>query len=132
MDENYSLADVFGNADYQGPDWDVGPQNNGTYNIPASAQPVNQQWDSGGGQVGNYGGQILGILQQGIGAWSQNKRNQDFLDYQRYEATAGGVYAQGRPNPVLVPQAQASVSAFGNPIVLLMMVGAAVLLLRGK
>jgi hypothetical protein len=132
MDEEFSLSDVLRQSDYQQADWDVGPQNDGTYTIPDSAQPVNQQWDTGGGQSGNYGGQVLAILQQGIGAVSQYKKNQQFLDYQRYEATSGGVFAQGRPNPMLMPQAQANVSLFGNPVVLLMVVGVAVLLLRGK
>lgn len=122
---------TFGALDSSGyvmPDYDVGPQNNGTFSVPRSAQPTNTPWDSAGGTLGNYGNGVLGILQQGIGAWSQYQRNNQFLDYQRYEATSGGVFTQGRPNPMPI---SAQVSArTSNPMMLILIVGAAILLLR--
>lgn len=126
MDED-SLADALAASDYYS-SGNVGPQNNGTYSVPSNAQPVNQQWDTGGGSLGQYGNQVFGILRDGIGAWSANKRNEQFLDYQRYEATQGGVFRQGAPNQ----QYTGTVAARTNidPMMLILMVGAAVLLLR--
>lgn len=125
MDE--SLADQLNASGYVMPTYDVGPQSDGTVMVPNNALPTNQQWDTGGGSLGQYGSQVFGILRDGIGAWSANKRNEQFLDYQRYEATQGGVFRQGAPNQYSgVVQARASV----DPMMLLLIVGAAILLLR--
>ncbi len=107
----------------------VGPTNAGTYNVPAAAQPVNRQWDSAGGTLGQYGNDVFAILAQGIGAWSQYKRNDQFLDYQRYEATQGGVYQQGRPTQIPFDGSVQARAAF-SPLTLILLVGGAVLLLR--
>lgn len=128
-EDDYSgLGDALAGSDYY---QSVGPTNAGTYNVPLSAQPANRQWDTGGGMLGQYGDEVLGILAQGIGAWSQYKRNDQFMDYQRYEATAGGVYQQGRPNPGYPPAASVGVSAGGtSPLMLILLIGGAILLLR--
>ncbi len=112
---------------YVMPDYQVGPQVGGTYNVPASAQPNNTPWDSAGGTVGQYGGDVLGILSKGIGAWSQYQNNQQLLDYKRYEATAGGVFAQGRPNQIQTATVTARAS---SPMLMILLVAGAVLLLR--
>lgn len=107
----------------------VGPTNAGTCNVPLNAQAVNQQWDTGGGGLGQYTGDVLQILAQGVGAWSQYKRNEQFLDHQRYEATQGGVFQQGRPNQIPIG---GTVTARGSisTTTLLLIGGAAYLLLR--
>lgn len=116
---------------YQTADYgSVGPTNDGTYNVPDSAQPNNTPWDAAGGTLGQYSTKdVIGLLRDGIGAWSQNKRNNQFLDYQRYEATQGGVFTQGRPNP---GQAGAVVTAraSGNPMTLLLIGGFILLLVK--
>lgn len=106
----------------------VGPNSDGTYNVPAEALPSNTPWDTAGNSVGNYGSDVIGLLRDGIGAWSQNQNNQQFLDYQRFEATQGGVYRQGVPAnglPVTVA-ARATMS----PLMLIMIGGVVLLLLR--
>ncbi|MCE3602384.1 hypothetical protein LXA47_01990 [Massilia sp. P8910] len=128
MYDDDSLAAALEGSDYYS---SVGPNNNGTYGVPTSAQTSNQPWDSAGGVLGGYGKEIFGILSQGVGAWSQYKKNEQFLDYQRYEATQGGVFQQGRPNPMPVYPVQNVQTAFGmSPMVLILLVGGAVLLLR--
>jgi hypothetical protein len=110
-------------------DYGVGPTDNGTYNVPSAAQPVNQQWDTGGGTLGQYSGDVFSILSQGIGAWSQYQGNQQLLDYKRFEATQGGVFMQGSPTQVPLAgtvTARATIS----PLMLMLIAGAAVLLLR--
>lgn len=86
--------DEISGATYDGA---VGPQDNGTYQLPDAAQPNNRPWDSGGGVTGGYGDSVLDVLKLGVGAWSANKSRNDLLDYKRYEATAGGVFQQGKP-----------------------------------
>lgn len=92
MDE-FNLTDQLGNN--FAPDYGVGPNTNGTYTVPDAAQPNNTPWDTAGGTLGNYNSDVFGILRDGIGAWSQNQRNNQFIDYQRYEANQGGVFRQG-------------------------------------
>ncbi|MYM39656.1 hypothetical protein [Duganella qianjiadongensis] len=108
--------------------YDVGPTNDGTYNVPTAAQPNNQPWDAAGGTLGQYSTKdVIGLLRDGIGIWSQNKRNNQFLDYQRYEATQGGVFTQGRP---VGTRATVTAQASGNPTMLILLIGGALLLLR--
>lgn len=109
--------------------YDVGPTNDGTYNVPTSAQPNNQPWDAAGGTLGQYSAKdVIGLLRDGVGIWSQNKRNNQFLDYQRYEANQGGVFTQGRP--VGGTRATVTAQASGNPTMLILLIGGALLLLR--
>lgn len=126
--DDYLTPEMLEQSGFDQTSYDVGPQSDGTYEIPSSAQPTNTAWDAGGGTTGDYRG-ALDILRLGIGAVSQYKKNSQFLDYQRYEATQGGLFPQGRPNAQMV-QGQASVSAFGNPMMLMLMAGFAILLLR--
>lgn len=115
---------------YEMPDWSVGPNNNGTYNVPDTAQTSNRPWDAAGGSLGNYGGDVWQVLSQGVGVWSQYKKNQQFIDYQRYEATQGGVFQQGRPAGSYQTGVAVRANAQGNPLMLLLLIGGAVLLLR--
>lgn len=131
MDEiDYSDQLDLGAYGYQTADYgSVGPTNDGTYNAPASSQPNNTPWDAAGGTLGQYSTKdVIGLLRDGIGAWSQNKRNNQFLDYQRYEANQGGVFTQGRPNPGM-SGAVVTARASGNPVMLMLMIGGAFLLL---
>lgn len=115
---------------YETPDWSVGPSNDGTYNVPDTAQTSNRPWDSAGGTLGQYGGDVWQVLSQGIGVYSQYKKNQQFIDYQRYEATQGGVYQQGRPTNGYQAGVAVRANAQGNPLLLILLVGGAILLLR--
>lgn len=110
-------------------DLTVGPTNNGTYNVPAAAQPVNQQWDTGGGTLGQYSGDVFTILSQGIGAWSQYMGNQQLLDYKRFEATQGGVFQQGKSTQIPLGGTVTARASF-NPLTLMLIVGGVFLLLR--
>jgi hypothetical protein len=107
----------------------IGPNSDGTYSVPTAAQPSNRPWDTGGGTLGNYSSDVISILRDGIGAWSQYQRNNQFLDYQRYEATQGGVYRQGYP-----AQGAVTVAAGTNlsPTLMLMMGAVVVVLLLRK
>lgn len=115
-------------VDY-GPVLDVGPQTGGTYDIPVTAQPNNRPWDAPGGQRGDYSADVLGILRDGVGIWAQKQRNDQFLDYQRYEATNGGVYRQGRSTPIQTATGTVTVRSNNNMMYLLIGVGL-ILLLR--
>lgn len=77
-------------------DASVGPQNNGTYEIPVNAQQVNLPQNTAGysSVTPDWVGKILS---QGIGALTQVKMAQAQIDYRRAEATNGGLFFQGRP-----------------------------------
>lgn len=108
--------------------WDtsVGPQNDGTYSAPTAAQPANQPWDTSGNGTGDYSKTVLDVLKLGVGAWSQNRSQQNLLDYRRYEATAGGVFQQGAPVQFGVPGA---VGLQMNGTLLLLLAAGAIFLL---
>lgn len=74
----------------------IGPQSNGT-SIPAPASVTPVPVDAGGGPAGNYSAQVLDIFKYGVGIWNSQVQQQNLLDYKRYEATALGINAQGRP-----------------------------------
>jgi hypothetical protein len=75
----------------------VGPQNDGTYVTPTAALPYNQAVDVGSGsQVGNYAPQVFNLLGQGLSAFTTLYGQNQLLDYKRYEATQGGLFAQGQ------------------------------------
>lgn len=115
-------------VDY-GPELNVGAQSDGTYSVPAAAQPNNVAWDTGGGFLGQYGDDVFSILREGVGAWAQYQRNNQFLDYQRFEATQGGLYRQGVPAGQMRANGAVQVSGNNNMLMILLVVGA-VLLLR--
>lgn len=129
MSEEFFNADTSEWVDY-GPPLDIGPQTGGTYNIPESAQQNNLPYDTPGGVVGRYGSDVLGILSQGIGVWSQYQRNKQFIDYQRYEATNGGIFMQGRPAGQM--QAAGSVQVRGNNNMMLLVLGVGLFLMMRK
>lgn len=106
----------------------VGPQSGGTYLLPDAAQPANRPWDTPGGTLGQYGGDVLNILKLGVGAWSQNQARQDFLDYKRFEATAGGVYQQGQRAGGVDAQGRVVVQGNNNFLLIMLAVGAIILL----
>lgn len=130
------MMEQFFNTNYNGesvgPDYidngNVGPQTGGTYDIPATAQQSNLPWDTPGAVRGQYGSDVLGILSQGIGVWSQYAQTNQMLDYRRYEATNGGVYAQGRPAGQMAATGRVQVSGNSNMLLLLLIGGAFLLL----
>ncbi|EON15329.1 hypothetical protein [Pandoraea sp. SD6-2] len=75
----------------------IGPQNDGTYNYPDTAQPVNQPADVGAAAtLPNYAPDVFKLLSQGLGALNSDYQMNQMLDYRKYEATQGGLYAQGQ------------------------------------
>lgn len=73
----------------------LGPQNDGTYNIPLLGQTIS----SGADQAGNgasYDPAIFSLLNNGLGAFTKIYTNGQTLDYQRYQATQAGLVAQGQ------------------------------------
>jgi len=73
----------------------IGPQDDGTFNSPATAimsQPV----DAGGGAPANYSGAIMDIFKFGVGVWNQREARQDMIDQRRWEATNAGLFQQGQ------------------------------------
>lgn len=102
----------------------VGAQPGGTYILPDAAQPNNRPWDTPGGTLGQYGSDVLNILKLGVGAWSQYQARQDFLDYKRFEATAGGVYQQGQRAGGVDAQGRVVVQGNNNFLLIILVVGA--------
>lgn len=103
----------------------VGPQTDGTYNIPdlaVMAQPL----DAGGGSAAQYGGAVLDIFKYGVGLVAANQSQQNMLDYKRYEATNGGLYQQGSAAGVKVGKNGTTVGISNG---MLLLVGAVVLIL---
>lgn len=73
----------------------VGPQSDGTYNIPLLGQTIS----SGADQSGNgssYDPAIFSLLNNGLGAFTKIYTTGQQLDYQRYAATQAGLVAQGQ------------------------------------
>ena len=73
----------------------VGPQSDGTFGIPSTAQAVTP-YDAGGGPAANYAPQILDIFKFGVGVWQQQSNQTAMYDYKRFEATQAGLYQQGQ------------------------------------
>ncbi|WP_250479124.1 MULTISPECIES: hypothetical protein [unclassified Caballeronia] len=75
----------------------VGPQNDGTYVTPDAALPINQAVDVGSGTaVGNYAPDVFKLLGAGLNSFTTLYGQNQLLDYKRYEATQGGIFAQGQ------------------------------------
>jgi hypothetical protein len=72
----------------------IGPQSDGTYNVPATAIPVTGS-DTGGAGY-NYAPGVFNLLNNGLSAFTSIYNNQQNLDYRRYEATQAGLVAQGQ------------------------------------
>jgi len=73
----------------------VGPQTDGTYQIPVAAQQVNNPANSAGYST-PMSAQSAALLSQGIGVLGNLANSAMVLDYKKYEATNGGLFMQGR------------------------------------
>lgn len=95
----------------------VGPQSDGTYNIPSIGQTIS----TGQGQAGNapvIDSSIANLLSQGIGAFTKIYTNGQLLDYNQYQATQAGLVAQGQ-NASNVATAQLNAAASNRMIMIL-------------
>jgi len=124
------LANDQATIDFINTDGSVGPQSDGTYSYPGTSQPNNQPWDAGGGSLAQYGSDILGILKYGVGAYASVAAQKNVLDYKRYEATAGGLYQQGRPAGYRPGYGYVNGAQPNNMLFWLLIIGGAVLLLK--
>lgn len=82
--------------DDDGGAWSVGPQTDGTYGIPVTAQQVNSPAGVAG-YASSWDQQAIDILKFGVGAVTDAWKFNQALDYKKFEATNGGLYAQGAP-----------------------------------
>lgn len=73
----------------------VGPQSDGTYNIPLLGQTISSGADQGGNGA-SYDPAIFSLLNNGLGAFTKIYTTGQQLDYQRYAATQAGLVAQGQ------------------------------------
>jgi|JXWR01.1.fsa_nt_gb hypothetical protein len=124
------LANDQATIDFINTDGSVGPQNDGTYSYPNTAQPNNKPWEAGGGSTADYGSDILGILKYGVGAFANVTAQKNMLDYKRYEATAGGLYQQGRPAGYRPGYGYVNGAQPNNMLFWVLIIGGAVLLLK--
>ncbi len=74
---------------------DVGPQTDGTFNIPITAGSIIPT-DAGGGPPAEYEGSVLDLFKYGVGVWQQDKQQNALYDYKRFEATNNGLWQQGQ------------------------------------
>jgi hypothetical protein len=72
----------------------IGPQADGTYNVPSTAIPVTGS-DTGGAGY-NYAPGVFQLLNNGLGVFGNLYGQSQQLDYKRYEATQAGLIAQGQ------------------------------------
>ncbi|WP_322005234.1 hypothetical protein [Paraburkholderia tropica] len=88
----YSGTDAWG---FTMPDGSqVGPQNDGTVIVPNTGQAITGADQAGYGA--NYAPQVMQLLSQGLGAFTNIYNNGQLLDYKKYEATQAGLVAQGQ------------------------------------
>jgi hypothetical protein len=80
----------------------VGPQSDGTTITPLLGQTISNGADQSGNGA-SYDPAVLGLLNNGLSAFTSIYKNGQTLDYQRYAATQAGLVAQG--------QAQSSLAA---------------------
>lgn len=113
---------------YSEDDWQtVGAQSDGTFVAPTSVTQTSSPWDTPGGVPGDYSG-VIDILKTGIGAWSAYKGRQQMIDYQRYEATNGGLFPTGYPNQQATANGRVAIQGNTNMMMILLVVGAFLLL----
>lgn len=74
---------------------DIGPQTDGTYGIPTTAQQYNAP-DNTAGYSPSVSPQVAALLSQGIGSLTQLGLGAMVLDYKKAEATNGGLFYQGQ------------------------------------
>lgn len=72
----------------------VGPQSDGTYGVPTTAEQVNDPANTAG-YPASSDSSALDILKWGVGIVSDTWKFGQQMDYKRWEATQGGVYQQG-------------------------------------
>lgn len=105
----------------------AGPNIDGTFTTPGAAIIPNPV-DAGGGAPASYSKDILDVFKFGVSAYSQQKQQQNLLDYKRFEATQTGLWMQGRPALF----SQSAQGGTGNLVVLAAIVIGAVVLLQEK
>ncbi|SAK68246.1 hypothetical protein AWB76_04075 [Caballeronia temeraria] len=102
----------------------IGPQSDGTYNVPSTAVAVTGS-DTGGAGY-NYAPGVFNLLNNGLSAFTSIYNNQQSLDYKRYEATQAGLVAQGQAAGAL---ATAQLSAVNSNKMLMILGAIAVVML---
>jgi hypothetical protein len=73
----------------------VGPQPDGTYNIPATGMAISGASDTAGAGY-NYAPGVFNLLNNGLSAFTKIYTTGQQLDYQSYQATQAGLVAQGQ------------------------------------
>jgi hypothetical protein len=73
----------------------VGPQSDGTTITPLLGQTISTGADQSGNGA-SYAPAVLGLLNNGLSAFTSIYKNGQSLDYQRYAATQAGLVAQGQ------------------------------------
>jgi len=88
-------ASAYGVSDSPQYQFSIGPQSDGTYNIPATGMAISGASDTGGSGY-NYAPGVFNLLNNGLSAFSNIYQTGQQLDYRRYEATQAGLVAQGQ------------------------------------
>src|SRR5437868_2912181 len=86
---------AYGVSDTPQYQFSIGPQSDGTYNIPSTGVAISNGADQGGNGA-SYAPAIFSLLNNGLGAFTSIYNNNSLLDYKRYEATQAGLVAQGQ------------------------------------
>lgn len=93
MDETFDPWD-FDSATIDVAPW-AGPQSDGTYVTPTTAQQINSPANTAG--FGSpMSAQTYGLLTQGINGAVNLLALDKMVDYRKYEATNGGLFMQGQ------------------------------------
>lgn len=74
----------------------VGPQPDGTYAVPASAQPLNLPANTAGNPSISDPA-AFDILKYGVGVVTDLWKTSQVMDYNKWMASNGGLYREGRP-----------------------------------
>jgi hypothetical protein len=73
----------------------IGPQSDGTYNIPATGMAISGASDTAGAGY-NYAPGVFNLLNNGLSAFTKIYTTGQQIDYQQYAATQAGLVAQGQ------------------------------------
>ena len=73
----------------------IGPQSDGTNNVPLLGQTISTGADQSGNGA-SYSPAVFGLLNNGLSAFTSIYNTGQQLDYQRYQATQAGLVAQGQ------------------------------------
>lgn len=73
---------------------EIGPQTDGTYNVPAASQQVNSPQNTAGYSTATPDW-VKNVLTQGIGVLGQYVNTKQAIDYKKWESTNGGLFLQG-------------------------------------